>query len=234
MRVVGKQAVAGFVRATDSRVGRATAAYCRSATVGASVDCLGCLAAPTASTSPLSRGFCGAHRWVHSRNQVPGTPCSTICSSARTLHDLAIAREPSLGSHSAKGGQGSGGVCTVICPGKRHFANLLDSSRPSRGLLHTEEVTGSIPVSPPELAGQLRSCLIRVRRRLAMLAQAWWSGPAVLIAVAAALSAHAWHGPTLSPVGVPDPAPGCLADCGRTARAAGPGPLGATGARLAH
>jgi hypothetical protein len=32
--------------ATDRRVGRATAAYCRSATVKASVDCLGCLAAP--------------------------------------------------------------------------------------------------------------------------------------------------------------------------------------------
>jgi hypothetical protein len=29
----------------------------------------------------------------------------------------------------------------VICPGKQHFANLLDSSRPARGLLHTEEVT---------------------------------------------------------------------------------------------
>jgi hypothetical protein len=38
-----------------------------------------------------------------------------------------------LGSHSAK---------------SRHFANLLDSSRPARGLLQTEEVTGSIPVSP--------------------------------------------------------------------------------------
>ena len=53
-----------------------------------------------------------------------------------------------LGSHSAKSRQESGGVWTVICPGKQHFANLLDSSRPARGLLHTEEVTGSIPVSP--------------------------------------------------------------------------------------
>ena len=44
MRVVGKQAVAGFVRTTESRVGRAIATYCRSATVSASVDCLGCLA----------------------------------------------------------------------------------------------------------------------------------------------------------------------------------------------
>ena len=44
MRVVGKQNVVGFVRATDNQVGRATAAYCPSATVSASVDCLGCLA----------------------------------------------------------------------------------------------------------------------------------------------------------------------------------------------
>jgi hypothetical protein len=28
--------------------------------------------APTASTSPLSRGLCRAHPWVHSRDQVPG------------------------------------------------------------------------------------------------------------------------------------------------------------------
>jgi hypothetical protein len=53
-----------------------------------------------------------------------------------------------MGSHPAKSRQESGGVWTVICPGKQHFANLLDSSRPARGLLHTEEVTGSIPVSP--------------------------------------------------------------------------------------
>ena len=53
-----------------------------------------------------------------------------------------------MGSHPAKSRQESGGVWTVICPEKQHFANLLDSSRPARGLLHTEEVTGSIPVSP--------------------------------------------------------------------------------------
>ena len=53
-----------------------------------------------------------------------------------------------MGSHSAKSRQESGGAWTVICPGNQHFANLLDSSRPARGLLHTEEVTGSIPVSP--------------------------------------------------------------------------------------
>jgi len=63
-----------------------------------------------------------------------------------------------MGSHSAKSRQESGGVWTVICPGKQHFANLLDSSRPARGLIHTEEVTGSIPVSPTQLSGQLRSC----------------------------------------------------------------------------
>jgi hypothetical protein len=45
-----------------------------------------------------------------------------------------------MGSHSAKSRQESGGVWTVICPGKQHFANLLDSSRPALGLLHTEEV----------------------------------------------------------------------------------------------
>jgi hypothetical protein len=60
-----------------------------------------------------------------------------------------------MGSPSAKRRQESGGVWTVICPGKQHFANLLDSSRPARGLLHTEEVTGSIPVSPTQLSGQL-------------------------------------------------------------------------------
>jgi len=63
-----------------------------------------------------------------------------------------------MGSHPAKSRQESGGVWTVICPGKQHFANLLDSSRPARGLIHTEEVTGSIPVSPTQLSGQLRSC----------------------------------------------------------------------------
>jgi hypothetical protein len=80
--------------------------------------------------------------------QVPGHFCSTVCSIVRTLHDLAIARGAKMGNHSAKSRQESGGVWTVICPGKQHFANLLDSSRPARGLIHTEEVTGSIPVSP--------------------------------------------------------------------------------------
>jgi hypothetical protein len=50
-----------------------------------------------------------------------------------------------MGSHSAKSRQESGGVWTVICPGKQHFANLLDSSRPARGLLHTEEITPHPP-----------------------------------------------------------------------------------------
>jgi hypothetical protein len=53
-----------------------------------------------------------------------------------------------MGSHPAKSSQEPGEVWAVICPGKQHFANLLDSSRPARGLLHTEEITGSIPVSP--------------------------------------------------------------------------------------
>jgi hypothetical protein len=47
-----------------------------------------------------------------------------------------------MGSHSAKGRRESGGVWTVICPGKQHFANPLDLSRPARGLLHTEAVDG--------------------------------------------------------------------------------------------
>ena len=61
-----------------------------------------------------------------------------------------------MGSHPAKSRQESEGVWTVICPGKQHFANLLDSSRPARGLLHTEEVTGSIPVSPTQLTGRFQ------------------------------------------------------------------------------
>ena len=56
-----------------------------------------------------------------------------------------------MGSHSAKSRQESGGVWTVICPGKQHFANLLDSSRPALGLLHTEEVAGHL--SAPGLSG---------------------------------------------------------------------------------
>jgi hypothetical protein len=65
-------------------------------------------------------------------------------NTSRSCHRLGA----QLGSHPAKRRQESGGVWTVICPGKQHFANLLDSPRPARGLLHTEEVTGSIPVSP--------------------------------------------------------------------------------------
>jgi len=66
-----------------------------------------------------------------------------------------------MGSHPAKSRQESGGVWTVICPGKQHFAKLLDSSRPARGLLHTEEVTGSIPVSPTRSAAMSISVEIR-------------------------------------------------------------------------
>ena len=79
------------------------------------------------------------------------TLCSTVCSSARTLLRSYHRAGAKMGSHSAKSRQESGGVWTVICPGKQHFANLLDSSRPARGLLHTEEVTGSIPVSPTDV-----------------------------------------------------------------------------------
>jgi hypothetical protein len=96
------------------------------------------------------------------------------CSNtSRSCYRLGAKR----GSHSAKSRQESGGVWTVICPGKQHFANLLDSSRPARGLLHTEEVIGSIPASSSGLAGQLRSCPSRVRRRrLAIWAQGWRPG----------------------------------------------------------
>ena len=41
-----------------------------------------------------------------------------------------------MGSHPAKSRQESGGVWTVICPGKQHFANLLDSPSRSRPTSH--------------------------------------------------------------------------------------------------
>src|SRR5580693_8985531 len=88
-----------------------------------------------------------AHRWVHRLIRFPGTLFNRLFerpNASRSCHRPGA----KLGSHSAKSRQESGGVWTVICPGKQHFANLLDSSRPARGLLHTEEVTGSIPVSP--------------------------------------------------------------------------------------
>ena len=124
--------------------------------VRAAVDCVRCRAAPTASTSPLSRGLCRAYRQVHSRDQIPG--CSARWS-VRVIEHVAIWLSPGSqdGSHSAESRRESGGVWTVICPGKRHFANLLDSYRPARGLLHTEEVTGSIPVSPTQLDGRFRT-----------------------------------------------------------------------------
>ena len=75
------------------------------------------------------------------------------CSNtSRSCHRLGA----KMGSHSAKSRQGSAGVWTVICRGRQHFANLLDSSRPAPGLLHTEEVTGSIPVSPTQLSGRFQ------------------------------------------------------------------------------
>ena len=76
-------------------------------------------------------------------------------NTSRFCHHLGA----KLGSHPAKGRRESGGVWTVICPGRQHFGNLLDSSRPARGLLHTEEVTGSIPASPtfPQFKAMFRS-----------------------------------------------------------------------------
>jgi hypothetical protein len=52
-----------------------------------------------------------------------------------------------MGSHPAKSRQESGRVWRVIVPGKRHFGNLPDSSRPALGLLHTEEVGRTVAVS---------------------------------------------------------------------------------------
>ena len=89
-------------------------------------------------------------------HQVPG---HSVQPFVRALEHFTILSSPGakLGSHSAKSRREAAGVWTVICPGKQHFANLLDSSRPARGLLHTEEVTGSIPVSPTQLSGRFRS-----------------------------------------------------------------------------
>ena len=115
--------------------------------VSADVDRPWHKAAPTASTSPLSRGLCLAHSWVHSRTRFLDALFDDLFECSNTSRSCYRPRAK-LGSHSAKSRQESGGVWTVICPGKQHFANLLDSSRPARGLLHTEEVTGSIPVSP--------------------------------------------------------------------------------------
>jgi hypothetical protein len=71
-----------------------------------------------------------------------------------------------MGSHLAKGRQESGGVWTVICPGKQHFANLLDSSRPARGLLHTEEVRGNAPNrGERQILGPMSHASSRMRRR---------------------------------------------------------------------
>jgi hypothetical protein len=93
---------------------------------------------------------CPAQRWVHRRIRFPGTLFNRLFerpNASRSCHRPGA----KMGSHSAKSRQESGGVWTVICPGKQHFANLLDSSRPARGLIHTEEVTGSIPVSPTDV-----------------------------------------------------------------------------------
>jgi hypothetical protein len=100
-----------------------------------------------------------------------------------------------LGSHSAKSRQESGGVWTVICPGKQHFANLLDSYRPARGLLQTEEVTGSIPVSPTRSEAMWIS--IKLTMGAIPVSQAL-SGPAQRPSSAAQLSGPAQrpgHGP---------------------------------------
>ncbi len=91
-----------------------------------------------------------AHRWVYRLIRLPDTLFNHLfeCSNTSPSCHRPGAK---LESHPAKSRQESGGVRTVICPGKQHFANLLDSSRPGRGLPHTEEVTGSIPVSPTDV-----------------------------------------------------------------------------------
>jgi hypothetical protein len=89
--------------------------------------------------------------------QVPGY---SVQPFVRALEHFTIL--PSPGSQDGEPfGEEPPGVWGSLdghLPWKQHFANLLDSSRPARGLLHTEEVTGSIPVSPTQLSGQLRSC----------------------------------------------------------------------------
>jgi hypothetical protein len=105
---------------------------------------------------------CPAHRWVHGPIRFLNTLFNRLFERSNTSRSC-YRPGAKMGSHSAKSRQESGGVWTVICPGKQHFVNLLDSSRPVRGLLHTEEVTGSIPVSPTDvrpaqrLHGQLSS-----------------------------------------------------------------------------
>ena len=112
---------------------------------------------PEIPTVVPARVGCLAHRWVRVLIRFPNSPFNRLferSNTSRSCHRPGA----KLGSHPAKSRQDPGGVWTVICAGKQHFANLLDSSRPARGLLHTEEVTGSIPVSPTQLSGQSRSC----------------------------------------------------------------------------
>ena len=54
--------------------------------------------------------------------------------------------------------QGVWEVQAVPCPGQRHFQADADNHGQRSGLIHTEEVTGSIPVMPTQLSGQSRSC----------------------------------------------------------------------------
>ncbi len=67
------------------------------APVRANVDCLWRQVAPTASTSPLSRGLCRAHRWGHSRDQVRGLSARRF---VRALEHVTIL--PSPGSQAGE------------------------------------------------------------------------------------------------------------------------------------
>jgi hypothetical protein len=72
-----------------------------------------------------------------------------------------------LGSHPAKGRKESGGVWAVTCPGRRRFQAVAGTYGQRSGLIHTEEVTGSIPVSPTrsEASCDLRTGPLSVLRQ---------------------------------------------------------------------
>ena len=93
--------------------------------------------------------------------QVPGY---SVQPFVRALEHFTIL--PSPGSQDGEPfGEEPPGVWGSLdghLPWKQHFANLLDSSRPARGLLHTEEVTGSIPVSPTQRSSRFRGGLVHV------------------------------------------------------------------------
>jgi len=137
MRVIDKQAVAGFVGGDGQSSGsgnRGVVPVCH----GERERRLPMVSGGPYGIDKSALGLPLLCAWLGPlKGSGPWTLRSTICSSARTCHDLAIAWEPSWGAIRRRAARSLGGVWTVICPGRQHFANLLDSSRPARGLLHT-------------------------------------------------------------------------------------------------